>query len=306
MVPSVDGMRMVDLSTYEAEPEARFNPRADMFFLLYTRSNPTTEQRININDPASVAASNFNPAHPTRFIIHGWQGSAQSDANLWMRAAYLARGDFNCISIDWGVGAGSINYITARNNVDPAGELAAEFMEFMLTQGADYNRMVVVGHSLGSHVGGFMGRHSGGRINTIIATDPAGVLFSLDNPDGRLDETDAQYVESIITNGGTLGMMDPISDATFYPNGGSSQPGCGIDITGACAHARSNLFLEESIRSVTSPFLATRCANFAEITSGSCTNTGSARMGGEPSNHGRGVSGVYALTTNAAAPFAQG
>jgi pancreatic triacylglycerol lipase len=306
MVPSVEGMRMVDLSTYEAEPEARFNPRNDMFFLLYTRSNPTTEQRININDPASVAASNFNPAHPTRFIIHGWQGSAQSNANLWMRAAYLARGDFNCISIDWGVGAASINYIAARNNVDPAGELAAEFMEFMLTQGADYNRMVVVGHSLGAHVAGFMGRHSGGRINTIIATDPAGVLFSLDNPDGRLDETDAQYVESIITNGGTLGMMEPISDATFYPNGGSSQPGCGIDVTGACAHARSNMFLEESILSVTSQFAATRCASFAEITSGSCTNTGSALMGGEPTNHGRGVSGVYALNTNAAAPFALG
>jgi pancreatic triacylglycerol lipase len=225
-----------------------------------------------------------------------------------MRAAYLARGDFNCISIDWGVGAASITYIIARNNVDPAGAVAAQFVEFLESVGgADYNSMTIVGHSLGAHVAGFMGRHTQGRLNTIIGTDPAGVLFSLDNPDGRLDDTDAQYVESIVTNGGTLGFMEPIGDANFYPNGGSSQPGCGIDITGACAHGRSNEFLAESINSVVSNFVSTRCASFAEIQAGTCTSSGpNINMGGEPSNHGRGAQGVYALTTNAAAPFAQG
>lgn len=62
--------------------------------------------------------------------------------------------------------------------------------------------------------------------------DPALPLFTEGNRDARLDRHDAQYVEVIHTCGGYLGFAVPIGHVDFYPNGGSSQPGCGTDYRG--------------------------------------------------------------------------
>lgn len=51
-----------------------------------------------------------------------------------------------------------------------------------------------------------------------MGLDPAGPLFTLDDPANRLHHTDAYYVESIITDAGRLGFTHPIADANFYPN----------------------------------------------------------------------------------------
>jgi Lipase len=41
-----------------------------------------------------------------------------------------------------------------------------------------------------------------GRIQVILSLDPAGPLFSLNNPAQRVASTDGVYVEVIHTNGG--------------------------------------------------------------------------------------------------------
>jgi pancreatic triacylglycerol lipase len=222
-----------------------------------------------------------------------------------MRNAYFSRGNYNCFTVDWSAGAQTINYITARNRVGETGVVAGQFIDWLVAEtGMDINTVLVLGHSLGAHAAGHAGKQTQGRINTIFGSDPAGPLFNLDSSD-RLESTDAQYVESIITNGGTLGFLEPHAQANFYPNGGSSQPGCGADIGGGCAHERTNLFIAESIGTTVSGFNAVQCASFAEITSGTCTPSGpNMAMAGEPSNHGRGANGVYFLETNAESPFA--
>lgn len=80
-----------------------------------------------------------------------------------------------------------------------------------------------------------------GKIDAIIGLDPAGPLFSVGNPSGRLDAGDANYVEAVHTNGPTLliagaGIGAPIAQADFFPNGGRSQPGC---ILNSCSHSRA-------------------------------------------------------------------
>lgn len=77
-----------------------------------------------------------------------------------------------------------------------------------------------------------------GRINTIIGLDPNSLLFSVNNPAERLAVGDADYVEVVHTNGGfgNAGIGTSIGDADFFPNGGSSQPGC---ITSTCSHVRA-------------------------------------------------------------------
>jgi Lipase len=52
-----------------------------------------------------------------------------------------------------------------------------------------------------------------GRINTIIGLDPAGPLFYIRHPEGRLDIGDAEYVEAIHTNGRATGIGFPIGHA---------------------------------------------------------------------------------------------
>lgn len=55
---------------------------------------------------------------------------------------------------------------------------------------------------------------------------PAGPLFSVNNPNDRIDSTDAEYVEIIHTDTRSFGFGDPIGHTDFYPNGGFGQPGC--------------------------------------------------------------------------------
>jgi len=79
-----------------AEPEPSFDPMNDMFFLLFTRSNPTVGQRITF-DVQSIENSNFRRGAGTRFLIHGWTSSSEGQENIFTRDEFLARADYNVV-----------------------------------------------------------------------------------------------------------------------------------------------------------------------------------------------------------------
>lgn len=170
-------MVLTDLHNIQLEPEAFFNPETDVPLLLFTRSNPTTPQFLTLN-PGTVAASNFNPNHNTKFLIHGWNSNGQDGFNVQATAAYLARGDFNVICVDWALGAGTPNYITAVNRVSLVGAWLARFIDVLHTGGHPFSHINVIGFSLGAHVAGISGKFVNGRIPTIIGLDPAGLFFT--------------------------------------------------------------------------------------------------------------------------------
>ncbi|XP_058458150.1 lipase member H-like [Malaya genurostris] len=232
--------------------------------------------------------------------------SANDGMNSAIRNRLLAIGEFNVIYVDWSVGAASSNYDEARLQVGPAGYgLGLLIDELIEHTGVNPNTMNIIGFSFGAHVAGNAGKHLKGQLNSIIALDPAGPLFSPGQEDA-VSPQDGLYVETIMTNAGQVGIDSPLGQANFYPNGGRTQPGCGPDTGGGCAHGRAPTFFIESI-ATSIPFRATRCASYDEILEGLCTPSGDdANMGGEPSNQGRDVSGVYYLKTNAESPFAQG
>ena len=87
-------MNLVDLNPLQIEPETFFYPIADMFYLLYTRSNPTEGQRITF-DVGSL--TNFRRNGSTRVLIHGWTTSSVSTENIFTRNEFLAQGDHNVI-----------------------------------------------------------------------------------------------------------------------------------------------------------------------------------------------------------------
>lgn len=105
--------------------------------------------------------------------------------------------------------------------------MLAVFIDYLAEHGLELRNLVIVGHSLGAHISGYAGKNiKSGRIGAIIGLDPAGPLFSIDKPQKRLADNDADYVQIIHTDAGNLSVEHPIGHADFYPNGGNEQPGC--------------------------------------------------------------------------------
>lgn len=122
--------------------------------------------------------------------------------------------------------------------------------------------------------------------------------------ESRLDETDAEFVDVIHTCAGLAGYVKPLGHIDFYPNGGSSQPGCKPvpDIYGAaCSHGRSIEFFAESIVS-TKGFYAYNCKDYDEFHTGFCKSNYLLMGDATPEN----ARGVYYLDTASESPYAKG
>lgn len=210
--------------------------------------------------------------------------------------------------VDWSVYGETINYISAKRNTLKAGKEIAEFIDWThLKGGLSFKTLTVVGHSLGSHVAGIIGKNvTKGVINSIIGLDPAMPLFALDKPDSRLAISDAFYVETIQTNGGKNGFYNPIGKASFYANGGKNQPGCKYDINGNCAHARSvELYVDALENEDNNNFMVNKCSNLTEMEQFNCCTRDNRIRLGSSSNAGI-AEGIYSLNTSSSKPFALG
>ncbi|XP_053680254.1 phospholipase A1-like [Anopheles nili] len=285
---------------------ASTQPSANISFHLFTRLNPTISQRI-VPTVESLNGSFFNGSRPTRVIVHGFCNCQHSDFCQNVKDALLYANDVNILTIDWSDTAGLLDYLLLRLRLDQVATSLAGFVDFLHnTTQLDLGDLHLVGHSLGAHLAGLTGKRvTTGRIGAILGLDPAGPLFSSANPGTRLASTDAEYVEVIHTNGGTLGMYDPIGTADFYPNGGKHQPGCLPWIFGmSCSHGRAwELYAESAYTPV--GFKAALCGSVQQMEGSMCRNDlPKVDMGGEPVNKTK--SGVFVLSTNSRFPYAKG
>ncbi|XP_023308368.2 phospholipase A1 VesT1.02-like [Lucilia cuprina] len=306
-VPREDGsFDWVDREVAESYLEAMENIESfgltttPVTYHLYTQSNPKKGQKITA-DGKSIAKSYFNPAHPTRFVIHGWTQSYTADMNKEIRDAWLSIGEYNIIVVDW-ARARSVDYATSVLAVPTVGKKVANMIDYLVKiHGMSLDTLYVIGHSLGAHVAGYAGKNvKSGQIHTIIGLDPALPLFHYDKPAKRLSSTDAFYVESIQTNGGELGFLKPIGKGAFYPNGGKSQPGCPLDVAGACSHGRSCTYYAEAVAQ--DNFATVKCQNYMDAVGDRCGATySSVRMGADKNSYM--VAGEYYVPVNKKAPF---
>lgn len=58
-------------------------------------------QIIRIFNNNDLFNSHFNPSHQTRFRIHGWSAGGNRTGGSF-RNAFLNRGEYNVIIVDWG------------------------------------------------------------------------------------------------------------------------------------------------------------------------------------------------------------
>ncbi|XP_004524258.1 phospholipase A1-like [Ceratitis capitata] len=293
---------LADLEKKE-ELEARALSVSPVTYYLYTTNNHYDAQTITASEK-SISASHFDARHPTRFLIHGWTQGYEADMNVMIRDAWLSRGDYNIIVVDWGR-ARSIDYASSVIAVPGVGKKIASMIDYMSrNQSMSLNTLEVIGHSLGAQAAGYVGKNVGaGKIHTIVGLDPALPLFSWNKPNKRLNSNDAQYVESIQTNGGKLGFLKPIGKGAFYPNGGKTQPGCGVDLTGSCSHGRSCIYYAEAVRENNFPSM--RCGDYEDAVSKSCGGTYSGVKMGAVYNYEL-ANGDYYVPVRSTAPYGYG
>lgn len=269
--------RIEDLVNAEIDTRA---DETDLTYHFYSQSNPDVPVDIKSNDISPLKNTRFSRLRDTLFVIHGWVNHYESDVNQHIRRAILSKNNVNLFVVDWSPIAGK-NYISAKNSVVKVGQHIANFIQSLVDNyRVSLSKVALVGHSLGAQIAGNAGAALNGEVDHIVGLDPAGPLFSNRKIDERLDPTDAKFVQVIHTNGGLLGFKGPAGDADFYPNGGSSQPGCGLDLAGSCSHSRAYEFYAEAVESSANAFVSRQCSSYRDYERGNCASNQKSVMGG--------------------------
>jgi len=237
---------------------------------LNTRTSGSDIEQTHVVDwrvPETLFNSTFDPSKPTMIMIHGFLGHIDKEWLIEMMQVSLAMDDVNVVRIGWKGGAQTINYPQAVADTRVVAAEIALLVAEMQKVGANLDNFWLIGHSLGAHVMGFVGRRMPG-IGRITGLDPAEPYFEGHHVDSRLDPSDAAFVDVIHTDVASIlamgfGSKEPMGHVDYYPNGGTNQPGCRkglIDHIGAggiwegskqfvvCNHERSYKLLLEAMR----------------------------------------------------------
>jgi hypothetical protein len=124
---------------------------------------------------------------------------------------------------------------------------------------------------------------------------------------GRLNSGDAQWVESIHTEGSQRGDHESRGHVQFFVNGGIAQPTaiCGQASPIArwdCSHVFALTIWAESVRSLTPIFPSLSCSSWETFLSGDCNGNLVGHLGRTTESNLRGP---YFLLTNNVAPFSR-
>ncbi|XP_050315533.1 phospholipase A1-like [Anthonomus grandis grandis] len=244
-------------------------------FYLYTSENPEEFTAIDKDNLERFR----NTTNEIVFLIHGWTNSRDSPWLNDMKNAFLIRNkDCYVIIVDWQEPANQFYYVSSINTYDVSKFITNLLTNLYKNYGVDKKQFLLVGHSLGGQITGFVGKlFKKATLETlprIIALDPAGPLFTSRPVDKRLNKNDADVVEVIHTDGGTFGFDDACGTIDFFVNGGSSQPGCKkIDLADPlgsfkdplmCDHQRAYAYFIEALLNPTD-LVAQKCSNWAQF-----------------------------------------
>lgn len=87
--------------------------------------------------------------------------------SLWV-AAYLKKGAFNVVVLDWSsVGDNTCYPSVAEHGLRSVGRLLSRLLDQLVTGGVSLARVHVVGFSLGAHVAGIAGTNTRGLLSRI-------------------------------------------------------------------------------------------------------------------------------------------
>ncbi|XP_031848673.2 lipase member H isoform X1 [Nomia melanderi] len=219
-------------------------------------SSNFTATSTTLMNPQKIA-KDIDPKKNSVLYIHGFMENTIFDNVLVVVKGFLDRGDVNVIALDWSEVTMNINYIYVSEQVVVIGKAVAGALE-KLSNVIDLQKLHVVGHSLGAHIAGHIGRFVNTTLGRIIGLDPAFPLFYPSTCHVRA--SDAENVVILHTDAGFYGTPIDTGSVDFYANKGvSPQPGCPVIIGGeVCSHQRSTKIFAESLTNPNA-FLAYEC-----------------------------------------------
>lgn len=243
----------------------------DTKFYMYTTENSENPDEFSQDTPFwKIENAGFKSSRQTFFFTHGYQSYANHSSTVAIYRNWTnLTGGANVFAVDWRKGANVTNYNIATQNIRVVGNQIAIFANNL---GQDFTKITFCGHSLGAHASGYAGEavelEYSKTVSRITGLDPAGPGFRGDlDRRCRLDPSDADFVDNIHTDVDQYGTPTDMGHVDFYPNGGSKQPGCPIDLA-SCSHGRAVDLYCDSISTCT--FYTERCDAFNRCTATSC------------------------------------
>ncbi|XP_031530313.1 lipase member I isoform X2 [Vicugna pacos] len=252
-----------------------FIPKMEVILILYTRNNPNCAEPLFQQDNSLNV--HFNTSKKTVWLIHGYRpmGSTPSWLQKFVRIL-LNQDNVNIIIVDWNRGATTFLYNRAVKNTRKVAVSLSRYIHNLLKHGASLDNFHFIGVSLGAHISGFVGKIFQGQIGRITGLDPAGPQFSGKPSNGRLDYTDANFVDVIHTDTNGLGIKEPLGHIDFFPNGGKRQPGCPKSIFSGlefikCDHQRA-VYLFMAALETGCNFISLPCYSYKHYKTGLCVD----------------------------------
>lgn len=263
---------------------------------------------------------------PLMVVTHGLTGSKRTPWMMPLVQALLKNVKCTVLVVDWEKGAAG-TYPDAGVNTPMAGALISLFLQKIVkatNNSIGPDNITLIGFSMGAQVMGFAGRHFRNDTNEtlwrIAGLDPAGWLY--ENTKATLTKYDAQYVDVIHTNAGSMknfriGLNQSVGHVDFYPNGGTVQTGCKkkpkfiptdyLDVI-TCSHYKATHLFIESLENHNCSFISYGCTDWDDFAHGNCTTrvrkNETGRMGFYSyMYHGRNNQFLY---TNAQPPYCRG
>ncbi|XP_062252415.1 lipoprotein lipase isoform X1 [Platichthys flesus] len=247
--------------------------------------------------PETIEECKFNVQTQSFILIHGWTvtGMFESWVPKLVSALYERVPDANVIVVDWLTRANQ-HYSTSAAYTKLVGRDVAKFVTWIQNElQLPWERIHLVGYSLGAHVAGIAGDLTNHKISRITGLDPAGPTFEHADEQSILSRDDAQFVDVLHTNtrgspDRSIGIQRSVGHIDIYPNGGTFQPGCDIqnmlmtismggikglqnmDQLVKCSHERSVHLYIDSLLSTEQQTMAYRCNSKEAFNKGMCLN----------------------------------
>lgn len=180
----------------------------------------------------------------TYVLVHGFLASWNSSPWMChMKDTILNNTNANVIIVDWSKGAKPImplDYSSSVTEIQYVAHTISSFIQAVLdeTQQKTAENYHLIGHSLGSHISGFIGYDLNGTVGRITALDPAGPCFSRmtiaasssyqksSSIYRRLSRDSAELVLALHTDASMFGLDENCAHFDVWVNGGYRQPGC--------------------------------------------------------------------------------
>ncbi|XP_017262832.1 lipoprotein lipase [Kryptolebias marmoratus] len=245
--------------------------------------------------PETIKECEFNTETQTFIVIHGWTvtGMFESWVPKLVSALYEREPNANVIVVDWLTRANQ-HYPTSAAYTKLVGRDVAKFVSWLQKElQLPWERIHLLGYSLGAHVAGIAGDLTDHKISRITGLDPAGPTFEHADEQSTLSRGDAQFVDVLHTNtrgspDRSIGIQRPVGHIDIYPNGGTFQPGCDIQNTllgiasagikglqnmdqlVKCSHERSIHLFIDSLLNYQQQSMAYRCNSKDTFNKGMC------------------------------------